>query len=88
MGYLSDEIGWFFVSNRVYLSGISMGGSGSLGIGMRRGVKSGLTYGATDEFGDHATENKIHVHDLHTTILHQLGIDHKRLTFRSQGRDF
>ena len=52
------------------------------------GMKPGLTYGATDEFGYHATENKVHVHDLHATILHQLGIDHKRLTFRSQGRDF
>jgi hypothetical protein len=88
LGYLSDEIGWFFVSNRVYLSGISMGGSGSLGIGMRRRGEVRIDLCATDEFGDHATENKIHVHDLHTTILHQLGIDHKRLTFRSQGRDF
>ena len=52
------------------------------------GMKPGLTYGATDEFGYHATENKVHVHDLHATILHLLGIDHKRLTFRSQGRDF
>ena len=52
------------------------------------GIKPGLTYGATDDFGYHATENKVHVHDLHATILHQLGIDHKRLTFRSQGRDF
>ena len=52
------------------------------------GMKPGLTYGATDEFGYHAVENKVHVHDLHATILHQLGIDHKRLTFRSQGRDF
>jgi hypothetical protein len=52
------------------------------------GMKPGLTYGATDEFGYHAAKNKVHVHDLHATILHQLGIDHKRLTFRSQGRDF
>ncbi|MDC0302570.1 DUF1501 domain-containing protein [bacterium] len=52
------------------------------------GMKPGLTYGATDEFGYHAVEDKVHVHDLHATILHQLGIDHKRLTFRSQGRDF
>ena len=52
------------------------------------GMKPGITYGATDEFGYHATEKKVHVHDLHATILHQLGIDHKRLTFRSQGRDF
>jgi len=52
------------------------------------GTKSGYTHGATDEFGYHATEDKVHVHDLHATILHLLGIDHKRLTFRSQGRDF
>lgn len=52
------------------------------------GMKPGLTYGATDEFGYHAANNKVHVHDLHATILHQLGIDHKRLSFRSQGRDF
>ena len=52
------------------------------------GMKPGLTYGATDEFGYHAVENKVHVHDLHATIPHQLGIDHKCLTFRSQGRDF
>jgi hypothetical protein len=52
------------------------------------GMKPGLTYGATDEFGYYATENKVHVHDFHATILHLLGIDHKRLTFRSQGRDF
>jgi len=52
------------------------------------GMQPGLTYGTTDEFGYHAVENKVHVHDLHATILHLMGIDHKRLTFRSQGRDF
>ncbi len=52
------------------------------------GMKPGLTYGATDEFGYHAIENPVHVHDLHATILHQLGINHERLTFRTQGRDF
>ena len=52
------------------------------------GMKPGITFGATDDFGYHAIENKVHVHDLHATILHQLGIDHKRLTFRTQGRDF
>ncbi len=52
------------------------------------GVKAGLTYGATDEFGIHAVENKVHVHDLHATILHLLGIDHTKLTFRYGGRDF
>jgi hypothetical protein len=51
------------------------------------GVKPGLVYGATDEFGYFAVENKVHVHDLHATILHLLGIDHKRLTFRYSGRD-
>lgn len=52
------------------------------------GIKPGITYGATDELGYHAVENKVHVHDLHATMLHQLGIDHKRLTYRYQGRDF
>ena len=52
------------------------------------GVKRGLTFGATDEFGHHAVENKVHMHDLHATILHLLGLDHERLTFRYAGRDF
>jgi hypothetical protein len=52
------------------------------------GVKGGLAYGATDEFGDRATENRVHVHDLHATILALLGFDHKRLTTRYNGRDF
>ncbi len=52
------------------------------------GVKGGISYGATDEFGYHAAENIVHVNDLHATILHLLGIDHTRLTFRFQGRDF
>ncbi len=52
------------------------------------GVKGGLTYGATDEFGWHAVENKVHVHDLHATILHLMGIDHERLTYRYSGRDY
>ncbi|MGH9673635.1 MAG: DUF1501 domain-containing protein [Bryobacteraceae bacterium] len=51
------------------------------------GVKGGLVYGATDEFGYYAVENKVHVHDLHATILHLLGIDHTRLTFHFSGRD-
>ena len=51
------------------------------------GVKGGLVYGATDEFGYYAAENKVHVHDLHATILHLLGLDHKRLTYRFSGRD-
>jgi hypothetical protein len=52
------------------------------------GVKGGRMYGATDELGLHAVENRVHVHDLHATILHLLGIDHERLTYRYSGRDF
>lgn len=52
------------------------------------GMKSGLTYGSTDEFGFGVVENEVHVHDFHATCLHLLGIDHKRLTFRHQGRDY
>ena len=51
------------------------------------GVKGGVVWGATDEFGYFAVENKVHVHDLHATMLHLLGIDHTRLTFRYSGRD-
>jgi len=52
------------------------------------GVKSGHIHGATDELGFGPTESKVHVHDLHATILHLLGMDHKKLTYRFQGRDF
>ena len=52
------------------------------------GVRGGYVHGATDEFGFAAAENKVHVHDLHATILHLLGFDHEKLTFRSAGRDF
>jgi hypothetical protein len=52
------------------------------------GVKGGMAYGATDEFGVKAVENRMSVHDLHATMLHLLGIDHERLTFRYSGRDF
>jgi hypothetical protein len=52
------------------------------------GVKGGLAYGSTDEFGDRAVDKKVHVHDLHATILALLGFDHKRLTYRYNGRDF
>ena len=52
------------------------------------GVKGGMTYGATDELGYNAAENIVHVHDLHATMLHLLGIDHTRLTFKYRGRDF
>jgi Protein of unknown function (DUF1501) len=51
------------------------------------GVKGGLTFGATDEFGLNAIEDKAHVHDIHATILHLLGLDHLRLTFARDGRD-
>ena len=52
------------------------------------GVKGGTTYGSTDDFGFKAVENRCHVHDLQATVLHLLGIDHKRLTYRYSGRDF
>ena len=52
------------------------------------GVKGGYVHGATDEFGYRAVENRVHVHDLHATILHLLGFDHERLTYRYAGRDF
>jgi hypothetical protein len=52
------------------------------------GVKGGYVHGATDEFGYRAVENKVHVHDLHATILHLLGFDHTRLTYRYAGRDY
>tara|TARA_B100001093_G_scaffold126632_2_gene119200 strand:- start:265 stop:1707 length:1443 start_codon:yes stop_codon:yes gene_type:complete len=52
------------------------------------GVRGGLRYGRTDEFGYHAIENRCTIHDLHATILHLLGIDHKRLTYRHNGREF
>ena len=52
------------------------------------GLKKGLTYGSTDEFGFGVTEKPVHVHDWHATCLHLLGIDHEQLTYRHQGRDF
>ncbi len=52
------------------------------------GVKGGLAYGATDDFGYKAVERPVHVHDLHATILHLMGMDHTRLTYRFSGRDF
>jgi hypothetical protein len=52
------------------------------------GTRPGTTYGATDDFGFYAAEDKVHVHDLHATILHLLGLDHERLTYRHAGRDF
>ena len=50
--------------------------------------KKGITYGRTDEFGYNIVEKPVHVHDLHATILHLLGVDHTKLTFRFQGRDY
>ena len=52
------------------------------------GIKGGTTFGATDEYCYNITENPVHVHDLNATILHLMGVDHKRLTYRYQGRDF
>ncbi len=52
------------------------------------GVKGGCIYGATDDFGFKVAENPVHVHDLHATVLHLLGIDHEKLTYRYSGRDF
>jgi hypothetical protein len=52
------------------------------------GIKPGMTYGSTDEFGWHAVDRRVHIHDLHATILHLMGIDHTRLTYRYSGRDY
>jgi hypothetical protein len=52
------------------------------------GVKPGISHGETDEFGWDAVQGKVHIHDLHATMLHLLGIDHERLTYRYTGRDF
>jgi hypothetical protein len=52
------------------------------------GIRGGMTYGATDDFGWHAIENRVHVHDLHATVLHLLGLDHTKLTYRYSGRDY
>ena len=52
------------------------------------GIKGGTTYGATDEFGFKAVENPVSIHDLHATMLHLMGFDHEKLTYRYAGRDF
>lgn len=52
------------------------------------GIRGGMTYGETDEFGFRAVHDRVHVHDLHATVLHQMGLDHERLTYRYAGRDF
>ena len=52
------------------------------------GIQPGMTYGGTDELGYSAVDNVVHVHDFHATMLHLLGIDHEKFTYRYQGRDF
>lgn len=52
------------------------------------GIRGGMTYGETDDFGFQAVQNRVHIHDLHATILHQMGINHEQLTYRYAGRDF
>jgi hypothetical protein len=52
------------------------------------GIKGGISYGKTDDFGYNIVEDGVHVHDFQATLLHLLGIDHERLTYRFQGRDF
>ena len=51
-------------------------------------MKPGYSYGQTDDYGYYAVENKVHIHDLHATMLHLLGLNHERLTYQYQGRDF
>ncbi len=51
-------------------------------------MKGGITYGSTDDIGATVAENKVHVHDFHATILHLLGLDHEKLTYRHAGRDY
>jgi uncharacterized protein (DUF1501 family) len=52
------------------------------------GVKKGIAYGSTDDYGYFAQEDKVHIHDLHATLLHLLGLNHEKLTYRYAGRDF
>jgi uncharacterized protein (DUF1501 family) len=52
------------------------------------GIKGGVSYGETDEIGYYGIKDRVHVHDLQATILHQLGLDHEKLTFQFQGRDY
>jgi arylsulfatase A-like enzyme len=52
------------------------------------GFKGGVCHGGTDQFGFRAVDNRVSIHDLHATLLHLLGIDHERLTYRYAGRDF
>ena len=57
-------------------------------VGTGGAVKSGITYGETDDFGFNIVRDPVHIHDLHATMLHLLGIDHTKLTFPYQGRNF
>ena len=52
------------------------------------GIRPGIAHGSTDDHGYYAVENKVHIHDLHATILHLMGLDHEHLTYRYSGRDF
>ena len=52
------------------------------------GIKGGMTYGLTDDLGYNIVDGGVHIHDLHATILHCMGVDHERLTYRFLGRDF
>ena len=52
------------------------------------GIKPGITYGATDDFAYNITENPVHIHDFHATMMHLLGIEHTKLTYRFEGRDY
>jgi hypothetical protein len=52
------------------------------------GIRAGMTHGESDEFGFNAAKDKVHIHDLQATIMHLMGIDHERFTFRFQGRQF
>jgi hypothetical protein len=63
-------------------------GEGAELVGPGGGVQAGLTHGKTDELGFSVVEGGVHVHDLNATVLHLMGLDHERLTFRYQGRDF
>jgi hypothetical protein len=69
---------------------LDVGGGAADEVGDRlgAGVRPGIVYGRTDELGGTVAENQVHVHDFHATILHLLGFDHERLTFRHAGRDF
>ena len=52
------------------------------------GIKPGLNYGQTDEFGYNVVENPVHINDFHATLMHQMGLDHEKLTYKYQGRRF